>query len=173
MHDVMIKHWLVRWLVRLACAVALVLGLASAKAQMVINPGGLSALGAASGTGAAFVGWDGTTVTWAAVAGADYGYVVKDADNTVATAAGFDLSPIHIGTTTALASDGVSDGPVLYYVAGSNDVLGAGDTLASSVYTSERFELAQAPIPEPGGFALMGGLGLIAFAGYRRWRARA
>ena len=127
-----------------------------AQAAVMISPGGAAVLGTASGTAVlSAVSWDGTTLAPVVIApfGA-YGYVVDAASDTVVTAM-TDVGPVHFALAPV--------GPGTYYLATD----GSPFSTASIAYKSENFTL----VPEPGTYALIAGMGLVGFAGYRRFRS--
>lgn len=127
-----------------------------AQAAVLISPGGSSLLAAATGTAVlSAVGWDGTTLTPALITPfGTYGYIVDATSDTV-VAAMTDVGPVHFAVTPV--------GPGTYYLATDGSPFSTG----SIAYKSENFTL----VPEPGTYALLAGLGLVGFAGYRRLRS--
>lgn len=150
---------------RLLAVLALGAGIETCYGIAFVHPvGHAEFLDTATGSGSGFVTWDGTT-TFAAMfdfgMGA-YGYIVADATDTVVEDSFVNASPIHFATT------GNPVHATLYYLATSDDAVATGEQLSNPIYTSERWCICS---PEPGACAVIAGLGLIGFAGYRRFRA--
>jgi len=136
-------------------AAVLAAGMGTSQAAVMISPGGAAVLGTVSGTAVlSAVSWDGTSLTPVVIApfGA-YGYVVDAASDTVVLAM-TDVGPVHFASAPV--------GPGTYYLATDGSPFSVG----SVEYKSENFTL----VPEPGTYALLAGLGLVGFAGYRRFR---
>lgn len=146
----------------LLAAAFLAVGMGSGNAAVLINPGGFAFLGTVTGSASvAFAAWDGTdTVALLIESGSSlgaFGYYV-DAANSVVAGMVLNAPPVHLGQTSALAVGGT------YYLATSSASINPGSPLTNPNYTSEQFTL----VPEPGTYAMLAGLGLVAFAGYRR-----
>lgn len=147
-------------------AAVLAAGMAVANAVSFIAPGDSSFLGTELGSGSAFVAWDGTTTFGALFdfSGTEFGYLVEDATDTVVVGTGqfINAAPVHFATSFGPTP------PQFYYLATSAFELYLGDSIAGvTAYESERFRLG---VPEPGSYAMLAGLGLVGFAGYRRFR---
>lgn len=154
----------------MAAGLAAGLGMGTAQAAVLLGPGDSSFLSTDMGSGAGFTEWDGTELFWAVFdfSGTAYGYVVEDATDSVIAVADADAPPVHYGFTTNPVADNIVGNGVFYYLATSASALGEGDSIAGlTAYESERFELY---IPEPSAYALLAGLGLVGFVGYRRFR---
>lgn len=134
----------------------------SVSAAVILTPGDLSYLNPVSGSGLGYVYWNGTT-TFAASLSAfgDYGYVVEDATDTVV------LPMVDIGGTTHnIVTTSLSEN-TWYYLATSDVVQSVGSSFGNAELQTESFIL----VPEPGTYALLAGLGLVGFAGIRRFRS--
>lgn len=97
-----------------------------------------------------------------------WGYVVNDATGTIAAT----IAPgVVLAYSQLLAVPGtLAVNTVYYLIADTAGPLAVGALAPGAPYLkTETFELFE-PIPEPGTYALLAGLGLVGFAGYRRFR---
>jgi hypothetical protein len=96
-----------------------------------------------------------------------FGYVVNDATGTIAAT----ISPgVVLAYSDLLAVPASLAVNTVYYLIADTSVLAVGAAAPVAPYLrTETFELFE-PIPEPGTVALIAGLGLVGFAGYRRFR---
>jgi len=161
-------------------ALGLAAGLATSQAQVFLNVGDAQPLGPVLGIGSGGVVWTAPATVAVGIVGipaVSYGFIVDASTGLIVAALTPGSGPptlafgdFSVGVPAPLVNDNVTP----YYLIIGDDTGGVvpfvGGPVTDLEYTAVKTE-SFVLVPEPGTYALLAGLGLVGFAGYRRFRS--